>query len=42
VGFVLNDPHRTLGHGAELLCLLDQQLTGAGTARETPRRTPAR
>jgi hypothetical protein len=28
VTLVLLDPHRTLGHGAELLRLLDQQLTG--------------
>jgi hypothetical protein len=27
VALVLLDPHRTLGHGAELLCLLEQQLT---------------
>jgi hypothetical protein len=28
VTLVLLNPHRTLGHGAELLRLLDQQLTG--------------
>jgi hypothetical protein len=28
VTLVLLDPHCTLGHGAELLGLLDQQLTG--------------
>jgi hypothetical protein len=28
VALVLLDPHRTLGHGAEFLHLLDQQLTG--------------
>jgi hypothetical protein len=28
VTLVLLDPHYTLGHGAELLRLLDQQLTG--------------
>jgi hypothetical protein len=28
VALVLLDPHCTLGHGAELLRLLDQQLTG--------------
>jgi hypothetical protein len=28
VALVLLDPHRILGHGAELLRLLNQQLTG--------------
>jgi hypothetical protein len=28
VTLVLLDPHHTLGHGAELLCVLDRQLTG--------------
>jgi hypothetical protein len=28
VTLILLDPHHTLGHGAEFLCLLDQQLTG--------------
>jgi hypothetical protein len=28
VALVLLDPHHTLGHGVELLCLLDQQLAG--------------
>jgi hypothetical protein len=41
VALVLLDPHRTLGHGAELLRFWTSSST-AGTTRGTPRKTPAR
>jgi hypothetical protein len=42
VTLVLLDPHRTLGHGAEFLRLLEPAAPRGSTTRGTPRRIPAK